>query len=86
VPEQTQNIVFGITRKSLEATVIHACPKCGQPGVKNGQPVGAICPYCGGSRRHDLELGELCASMPRWIWNVVLVVKWCAVKLFNKGA
>ena len=30
-----QTIVFGIVRKSLEATVIHACPKCGKPGVKD---------------------------------------------------
>ncbi len=75
-----QTIVFGIVRKSLEATVIHACPKCGQPGVKNGQPVGAICPWCGGTRRRDLELGELSASMPKWLWNMVLAVKWCVVQ------
>ncbi len=78
--EQSNTIVFGIVRKSLEATVIHACPKCGEPGVRNGQPVGEICPWCGGSRRRDLELGELSASMPKWVWNAVLVFKWCAVK------
>ncbi len=96
--EQSNTIVFGIVRKSLEATVIHACPKCEAPGIykadeyskthwpgiysvmRKDQPVGAVCPNCGNSRRRDLELGELSASMPKWLWNMVLVVKWCAVK------
>lgn len=79
--EQAHNITFGITRKSLHATVIHACPQCGAPGVdKKGQPVGDVCPNCGGKRKPDRNLGELCASMPLWIWNAVLVVKWCLIK------
>lgn len=95
--EQAHTITLGLTRKSLEATVIHACPHCEAPGVykfdsrtqslwpgccnaeKNGQPVGALCPNCNKPRRKDLELGELCASMPRSIWLAVLAFKWCLI-------
>lgn len=64
-----------LTRKqSLHATVIHACPSCGAPGVfhavqgvnvgcydpmKVGQPVGPICPNCQAVRDPDKDLGEV---------------------------
>ena len=96
--EVGHTITLGLTRKSLEATVIHACPHCEAPGVyksdkrtfdlwpgcydliKHGQPVGNICPNCKKPRRKDLELGELCASMPRSIWLAVLAFKYCLIK------
>jgi hypothetical protein len=100
--EKTQqaNIQFGITRKSLEAVLIHACPHCGAPGVyKNWTdlrsrerwpgcyhpewrdiPVGAVCPNCHQNRTKDRNLGELTASMPKWIWLCVLSFKWCVLK------
>ena len=30
---EQQNVVFGVTRKSLEGVLIHACPHCEAPGV-----------------------------------------------------
>ena len=98
--EKTQqaNIQFGITRKSLEAVLIHACPHCGAPGVFKGdartqelwpgcwraewhnKPVGDLCPNCHQSRLRDRNLGELTASMPRWIWSCVLAFKWCVIQ------
>ena len=97
--KQESSIVFGITRKSLEGTIIHACPKCEAPGVyrndartqekwpgcydrmRNNRPVGDRCPNCGAQRRRDKNLGELTASMPRWIWQFILGFKWCVIKL-----
>lgn len=96
--EVGQTITLGLTRKSLHATVIHACPHCEAPGVfkddertqtlwpgcydlkKHGDPVGDVCPNCQKPRRKDLHLGELCASMPIWIWWCVLGFKWCLIK------
>ena len=94
---KTTNIQFGITRKSLEAMVIHACQQCGAPGVYKGdartqelwpgcwsaewhdRPVGDICPNCRQSRIKNRDLGELTASMPKWIWLGVLAFKWCVL-------
>jgi predicted RNA-binding Zn-ribbon protein involved in translation (DUF1610 family) len=91
------NIQFGITRKSLEAVLIHACPHCGAPGVYKGdartqelwpgcwraewhdRPVGDVCPNCHESRLKDRNLGELTASLPKWIWLGILAFKWCVV-------
>ena len=96
--EAEHTITLGLTRKSLHATVIHACPHCEAPGVfkadrrtmdhwpgcydehRKDQPVGDRCPNCGKARRKDLPLGELCASMPLWIWMMVLSFKWCLIK------
>jgi len=96
---QQANITFGITRKSLEAVLIHACPHCEAPGVfqwdtrthelwpgcwrpsEKGRPVGRICPNCGHVRERDKDLGELTASMPRWLWRSILGLKWCVIKL-----
>jgi hypothetical protein len=93
------NISFGISRKSLEAVRIHACPHCGAPGVyraddrtkehwpgcwephKKDRPVGEQCPNCGGARSADKNLGEVTASMPRWIWNCILGIKWCVIQM-----
>lgn len=104
-PAAVSTVTFGITRKSLEAVLIHACPECGAPGVykyqderaillwpgivtgkmeMRDQPVGAICPNCGARRNGNRDLGELSASMPRWIWNCILAVKWCVVKLKHR--
>jgi ssDNA-binding Zn-finger/Zn-ribbon topoisomerase 1 len=98
---EAQNLVFGITRKSLEATVLHACPHCEAPGVfkndprtrdnwpgcydekRRDQPVGDVCPNCGKHRRANLSLGELSASMPLWLWNGILALKWCVVKVLS---
>jgi len=95
---KTTNIQFGITRKSLEAMVIHACQQCGAPGVYKGdartqelwpgcwraewhdRPVGDVCPNCHQSRVKNRDLGELTASMPKWIWLCVLGFKWCVFK------
>jgi len=96
---QQANITFGITRKSLEAVLIHACPHCEAPGVykndartmqlwpgcydpkRNNKPVGRACPNCGSTRARDKDLGELTASMPRWLWRSILGLKWCVIKL-----
>jgi len=77
----TQPRVLGITRKSLEAVVIYACPHCGAPGIRDGAPVGDVCPQCNGKRRRDRNLGELTASMPLWLWHCVLAFKWVWIKL-----
>ena len=97
--EQVSNVTLGLTRKSLEGTLIYACQKCGAPGVYRsdvrtrdmwpdcydkrlaGKPVGLICPNCGVVRRNNKDLGELTASMPRWVWNLVLGFKWCLIKV-----
>ena len=97
------HVVLGITRKSLEATVVHACPYCGAPGLykndaynaknwpgiidpkRNNQPVGNVCPNCNRDRRKDLSLGELSASMPKWVWNCILVFKWCLIKMQRRN-
>ena len=76
-------ITLGLTRKSLEGTVIYACPQCGAPGVLHGKLVGDVCPSCGGLRRQNRILGELSASLPKWIWNLVLAGKWIAMKLIS---
>jgi len=76
-------ITLGLTRKSLEGVVIYACPQCGAPGVFNGRPVGDVCPQCGGLRRKDRFLGELSASLPLWLWKLVLAAKWCLLKGMN---
>ena len=95
------SIVFGLTRKSLEATVIHACPHCEAPGIYkrdertrqlwpgcwwpdgDNKPVGDICPNCNKRRRKDNNLGELTASMPKWLWRSILGIKWCMIKLIT---
>ena len=79
-PRRDHQITLGLARKSLEATVIYACPQCGAAGVLNGSPVGDVCPQCGGLRRKDRFLGELSASMPLWAWQAVLMLKWCILK------
>jgi hypothetical protein len=96
--DSRQTVTLGLTRKSLEAVVIHACPHCEAPGVyKNDDrtymqwpgcwsadrrgPVGDRCPNCGKRRSKDKNLGELTASMPRWLWNCILSLKWCVVKV-----
>jgi predicted RNA-binding Zn-ribbon protein involved in translation (DUF1610 family) len=78
--EKQHAITLGLTRKSLEGTVIYACPQCGAPGVWNGVQVGEICPFCGAKRNRDKFLGELSASLPLWIWKAVLGAKWCLIK------
>jgi len=100
-PPAKANLTFGVTRKSLEASVIHACPHCEAPGLyrddqrtrelwpgcfdekRANRPVGDVCPNCQKSRRPDLGLGELTASMPLWIWNCILAAKWCALKVMS---
>ena len=101
---QQNSITFGVTRKSLEGVLIHACPHCEAPGVfKNdartrelwpgcwvcslgnvNKPVGDICPNCRKSRHKDKDLGELTSSMPRWLWQCLLWLKWFFIKW--KGA
>ena len=95
---RTHNVVFNITRKSLEATVVRACPNCEAPGVyksdertlqlwpgcyaenATGQrQVGTVCPNCGKPRRRNVDLGELSASMPKWIWACILATKWIVI-------
>ena len=82
-PRRDHQITLGLARKSLEATVIYACPQCGAAGVLNGRPVGEVCPQCGGLRRKDRFLGELAASLPLWLWKLVLASKWCLVKAMS---
>jgi len=33
LPQQQANLTFGITRKSVEGLLVHACPHCGAPGL-----------------------------------------------------
>lgn len=98
--DSKQTVTLGLTRKSLEAVVIHACPHCEAPGVYKAddrtrqlwpgcwkpsinysEPVGDVCPNCGKRRSKNKNLGELTASMPRWLWNCILGFKWCVVKV-----
>jgi len=55
------------------------------PGIVDaklvGQPVGDTCPNCGARRKPNKNLGELTSSMPRWIWQCILGVKWIVVQL-----
>ena len=52
-------------------------PKCFDPTIMPGlrMPVGPTCPQCGAKRPRDEDLGELSASMPRWLWRFILLVK-----------
>jgi hypothetical protein len=62
-------------------------PGCFLPAMHN-RPVGDVCPNCRKPRRADRNLGELCASMPLWLWTAALAFKWCLVKgmiLFNRA-
>lgn len=95
--ETSQTITLGLTRKSLHAIRIHACPHCQAPGLfkkdeynkqhwpgcydptRFNEPVGDTCPNCQKKRNKDHDLGELCASMPKWIWLCVLGFKWCLI-------
>ncbi len=45
------------------------------------QPVGDTCPQCGKSRLPDKELGELQASLPLWMWKMILFLKKVYIKL-----
>jgi len=52
--------VATLQKQSLHATVIRACPHCGEHGLDSqGRPVGQICPHCGGKRSPDEALGEI---------------------------
>lgn len=54
------------------------------PGIyapdRFNEPVGEVCPNCKQKRRMDHDLGELSASLPKWIWLCVLGFKWCLIK------
>lgn len=102
VQEKSPNVTLGLTRKSLEATIIRACRKCGAPGVASSsdyvkanwpgcydpsvlpgysRPVGDICPNCQARRPRNEDQGELAASMPKWLWRLVLGFKWCLIQV-----
>jgi hypothetical protein len=57
------------------------------PGIVDakrvGQPVGNICPNCHKSRKSDSYHGEVASSMPLWLWNGILALKWCVVKVLS---
>lgn len=48
-----------------------------------GQPVGDICPNCNKARLPDLDKGELKASIPLWLWNLINSLKRFYVRTLN---
>lgn len=61
--ESAQTITLGLTRKSLHATVIHACPHCGAPGVyKADERTLSLWPGCYDAKRRDDAVGEICPN------------------------
>jgi predicted RNA-binding Zn-ribbon protein involved in translation (DUF1610 family) len=63
VKEVEKNITLGLTRKSLEAIVIHACPKCEAPGVyKNDLRTHALWPGCWNPTMNNKPVGDVCPN------------------------
>jgi hypothetical protein len=69
--EQENTITFGVTRKTLEAVLIHACPHCEAPGVykcdertlKNWPGCWApTTPIRPGAPAHNQPVGEVCPN------------------------
>src|SRR5260221_6062858 len=44
-----------------------------------GQQVGETFPQCGNKRPPNKDMGELTASMPKWLWGLVLSFKWLLI-------
>jgi hypothetical protein len=60
---QGTNISFGISRKSLEAVKIHACPCCRAPGVfKNDQRTRTFWPGCWREKARNEPVGDICPN------------------------
>jgi len=63
VTEQQANVVLGITRKSLEGVVIHACPNCQAPGVyKADQRTLDNWPGCWNPVQCNQPVGDTCPN------------------------
>jgi len=63
VTEQQANITLGITRRSLEAVVIHACQHCGAPGVYKADATTRIMyPGCFRQNAHNEPVGYTCPN------------------------
>lgn len=57
-------------------------PACYDP-KRNGQPVGDVCPQCGALRPANEFRGELSANIPKFVWLMILGLKWCIVRWKN---
>ena len=61
--EVGQTITLGLTRKSLEAIVIHACPNCDAPGVyKADERTLRFWPGCYDEKKVNQPVGKLCPN------------------------
>lgn len=59
--EQTSNISFGISRKSLEAVKIHACPHCEAPGVyRDDERTRSLWSGCWDPAKKGRPVGNVC--------------------------
>ena len=64
-------------------------PKCYDPTLAAGErvDVGPICPQCRSPRPFPIKYGEVSASMPRWLWRLILAAKRVLLLFIpNKGA
>ena len=52
-------------------------PRCYDPTLMTGErvDVGPNCPQCGSERPSRIPKGEIAASMPRWLWDIILTFK-----------
>jgi len=59
----THNVTLGLRRKSLEASVIHACSNCGAPGVfKADERTRELWPGCFDPLRPGHPVGDQCPN------------------------
>jgi ribosomal protein L32 len=63
-------------------------PGCYDPvraQMEETRPVGSVCPNCGAGRPGDEGLGEISASIPKWVWATILSLKGALLWLRSKG-
>jgi hypothetical protein len=77
-----KDIVIRDGFESIDARTKGGWPKLYDP-MRDGQPVGDICPQCGAKRPSDDSQRELAGSFPLWVWNIALGFKWLLIRLFR---
>src|SRR5262245_24660020 len=63
MPHEHPSLVLGITRKSLEATFVHACPHCDAPGLyKDDEHNRQHWPGIVDAKRVGHPVGDICPN------------------------
>ena len=61
--DRRTTVTLGLTRKSLEATVIHACPHCEAPGIfRADERTKLHWPGCYQPKLDGLHVGDRCPN------------------------